>query len=25
MQAHGRQLQIDSQALEESLSSLGVD
>ena len=25
MQAHGRQLQIDSQALEESLASLGVE
>lgn len=25
MQAHGRQLQIDSPALEESLASLGVD
>jgi hypothetical protein len=25
MQAHGRQLQIDGQALEESLASLGVD
>jgi hypothetical protein len=25
MQAHGRQLQIDSQSLEESLASLGVD
>jgi len=25
MQAHGRQLQIDSQTLEESLASLGVE
>jgi len=25
MQAHGRQLQIDSQSLEESLASLGVE
>lgn len=25
MQAHGRQLQIDTQSLEESLASLGVD
>ena len=25
MQAHGRQLQIDEQSLEESLASLGVE